>query len=106
MQFSEEELEMEAFKSLRSEFAYKYFDNEGALNYEFHVDYCRRKGVVVSDELSGKVPTMSVRALPQSKPIEIFGQDESVFHSSCSRRRAGLDRTRSVGSFQNQTARG
>jgi hypothetical protein len=41
MQFSELELEMEVYKNLSSEVAYRYYDDEGTLNYEFHVDYCR-----------------------------------------------------------------
>ena len=67
---------------LRSEVAYQYFDEEGALNFEFHFDYCRSKGVEVVEEaatIDDKVAKMSVRAPAQSKPIKILGQDESVF---------------------------
>jgi hypothetical protein len=80
VQFSEKELG--AYDKLRPEVAYQYYDDEDSLNFEFHVDYCRSKGVEVVEgaaTIDNKVATMSVRAPPQSKPIEIFGQDESVF---------------------------
>jgi hypothetical protein len=80
VQFSEEEVEAYDNK-LRSDVAHQYFDEEGALNFEFHVDYCRSKCVEVVDEaatIDDKVAKMSVRAPALSKPIEILGQDESI----------------------------
>ena len=66
----------------RPEIAYQYFNDEGDLNFEFHIDYCRSKDVVVVAEaatIDNKVATMSVRAPAQLKPIEFFGQDECLF---------------------------
>ncbi|KAI2491822.1 hypothetical protein MHU86_22728 [Fragilaria crotonensis] len=77
VQFSEDELE--AYTKLRPEVAYQYFDDAGTLNFEFHVDYCRSKGIQVDGDNATVVPKMSVRAPAESKPIAIFGQDESVF---------------------------
>ncbi|KAI2502439.1 hypothetical protein MHU86_12015 [Fragilaria crotonensis] len=73
--------ELEASR-LNPEFGYKYVDNESNMVlYEFHVDYCysRRLTNENVDAMVGKVASMSVRAPHGSKPIEIYGQDESVF---------------------------
>ena len=73
LQFSEDELE--TYAKLRPEVAYQYFDDAGTLNFEFHVDYCRSKGLHVDGDDAIEVPKMSVRAPPHSEPIEIYGQD-------------------------------
>ncbi|KAI2495979.1 hypothetical protein MHU86_18546 [Fragilaria crotonensis] len=67
--------------NLNPEFGYKYIDNESNdVFYEFHVDYCySRRGNENFDAMRGKVASMSVRAPHGSRPIEIYGQDESVF---------------------------
>ena len=66
---------METYAKLRPEVAYQYFDDAGTLNFEFHVDYCRSKGLHVDGDDAIEVPKMSVRAPPHSEPIEIYGQD-------------------------------
>jgi hypothetical protein len=72
VQYSPSELEA---SRLDPEFGYKYTDDESnKIFYEFHVDYCNS-----CDAMSEKVASMSVRAPHGSRPLEIYGQDESVF---------------------------
>jgi hypothetical protein len=66
---------------LLPQFAYEYFDNDQKKCYEFHIDYIYSSSASSNNNLlmDTKEFSMSVRAPPQSRPIEIYGQDESVF---------------------------
>ena len=65
---------------LNREFGYRFIDEDGEAQVEFHVDYfLASHQSKENDLLEGKNPSMSVRAPPGSIPIEVFGQDESVF---------------------------
>ena len=97
---------METYAKLRPEVAYQYFDDAGTLNFEFHVDYCRSKGLHVDGDDAIVVPKMSVRDPPHSKPIEIFGQDESVFSQFLFLPKSWVGPIKERGTFQNQMARG
>ncbi|KAI2490938.1 hypothetical protein MHU86_23626 [Fragilaria crotonensis] len=67
--------------NLNPEFGYKYINEDcNSVYYEFHIDYCYScRGNETFDAMHGKIASMSVRAPPNSRPIEIYGQDESVF---------------------------
>jgi hypothetical protein len=67
--------------NLNPEFGFKYIDDECNVFYEFHIDYCysRHRRTEDVNAVLCKVASMSVRAPPGSRPIEIYGQDESVF---------------------------
>jgi hypothetical protein len=65
---------------LNRELGYRFIDEDGESQVEFHVDYFLASHQnEENDLLEGKNPSMSVRAPPGSIPIEVFGQDESVF---------------------------
>ena len=67
--------------NLDPDFAYKYTDSDGNVFYEFHIDYCsRRQEKSTVNAMEGKVASMSVRAPPDTRPIECYGQDESLFY--------------------------
>jgi hypothetical protein len=58
------------------ELGYDYVDPKtGKEMVEFHIDYCHGIAGLKDEE-----PQMSVRALPESKPLMILGQDECVFN--------------------------
>ncbi len=79
------QLELETMHSiLNPEFGYRFVDANGESHVEFHVDYCstsqeKENKNKDNELLVGKNPSISVRAPPDSMPIEVFGQDESVF---------------------------
>lgn len=64
---------------LNPEFGYRFVDADGKSQIEFHVDYCTSCDSEDKALLVGKNPMISIRAPLGSTPIEIFGQDESVF---------------------------
>ena len=64
---------------LNPEFGYPFVDSLGESQVEFHVDYCTSHATKDNELLVGKIPRISIRAPLGSIPIEIFGQDESVF---------------------------
>jgi hypothetical protein len=64
--------------NLDPDFGYNYTDKDGNKFYEFHIDYCCRR-TSTADAMQGKIASMSVRAPPGSRPIECYGQDESLF---------------------------
>ena len=79
IQVSQRELET-THAALNPEFGYQFIDNNGKSHVEFHVDYFISHQSKDNELLLvGKNPSMSTRALPGSIPIEVFGQDESVF---------------------------
>ncbi len=68
-------------KILNPEFGYQFNDENNQSYVEFHVDYCTSKqGKAAGGEpFVFENPSMSNRAPHGSMPIEVFGQDESVF---------------------------
>jgi hypothetical protein len=64
---------------LHAEFGYRYLNDTGEVYVEFHIDYVASQNNEDVDLLLDRDPKMSVRAPVNSKPVEIFGQDESVF---------------------------
>ncbi len=78
IQVSQHELET-THNILNPDFGYQFVDANGIAHVEFHVDYCSRHINNDNVLLQCKNPRMSVRAPRGSRPIEIFGQDESVF---------------------------
>lgn len=80
IQVSQHELET-THNMLNPEFVYQFVDAHGNAHVEFHVDYCSTRYMNEDNVLlqGSKNPTVSVRAPPGSRPIEIFGQDKSVF---------------------------
>jgi len=74
------QIELETTHSiLNPEFGYRFVDANGEPHVEFHVDYCTSQEIKDNELLIGKNPRISVRVPPESTPIEVFGQDESVF---------------------------
>ena len=64
---------------LNPEFGYRFVDEAAKSQVEFHVDYCTSHETKDKDLLVGNNTTICVRAPPHLMPIEMFGQDESVF---------------------------
>ncbi|KAI2499988.1 hypothetical protein MHU86_14511 [Fragilaria crotonensis] len=81
VQFTASELATTRNSILNPAFGHSYIDSEGEMCYEFHVDYCYSFDTANDGNgiMDGKVPSMSIRAPKPSRPIEIYGQDESVF---------------------------
>jgi hypothetical protein len=77
VQYTSSELEA---ANLNSEFGYKCIDDEcNSSRYEFYIDYCYScRGHGNGDAMHGKVASMNVRAPPDSRPLEIYDQDESA----------------------------
>ncbi|KAI2494539.1 hypothetical protein MHU86_19998 [Fragilaria crotonensis] len=84
VQFTASELATTRNSILNPAFGHSYIDSEGEMCYEFHVDYCYSFDTANDGNgiMDGKVPSMSIRAPKPSRPIEIYGQDESVFSKS------------------------
>jgi hypothetical protein len=81
IQVSQSELET-THNVLNPELGYRFVDAEGKSHVEFHVDYytsTSSQNNSNNELLEGKSPKISVRAPRESKPVEVFGQDESVF---------------------------
>jgi len=81
---------------LNPEFGYQFVDANGIAHVEFHVNYCSRH---INDDnmlLQCKNPRMSTRAPSGSRPIEIFGQDESVFSQSIFPIKVGSDQIKNA----------
>lgn len=61
------------------EFGYSFIDANGESHVKFHVDNCTSQENKDIELLVAKNPRNTVCMPPESSPIEVFGQDESVF---------------------------
>ena len=102
VQFTAIELVTTRYSLLNPAFGQSYIDSEGETCYKFHIDYCYSFNTESSNcIMDGKVATMRIRAPKLSRPIEIYGQDESVSSQYFSPRSVGLVRISSEDFYQN-----
>jgi hypothetical protein len=91
--------------NLNPEIGYRFVDAKGEPHVEFHVDYCTSQQNKDNELLLGKNPRISVCVPPESMPIEVFGQDESVFSQFIFSKKFGLVRIKSVNSSRRRLGR-
>jgi hypothetical protein len=90
-------------------FGYRYINEDTGESafIEFHIDYFTSRNSGDNDLLLlNKNPKMSVRAPPNSIPIAIFGQDESIFSQFIIPSKSWIDPNQKRGLFPKSLGEG